>query len=160
MFPLGRGSVRCRALGAPSQPLPLSLQEDGLPRRPVLQGEMAEGSTEGLRPRVFHRGLWVTQEQEERVESTEERKCFLPHATLQKPSSLFQSFGNVCICKNNISSRSGSAPPPPRRTRDTRGTLKKRGRLRRLEWTGLDAATCWRPCGGRLSGPSDAPQTP
>lgn len=76
MFPPGCGSVRAWTLCATSLSLPLSLQEDGLPRGPVLQREVTDGSAEILRFGVPRHGFGVAEEQEERVEPGESRNFF------------------------------------------------------------------------------------
>lgn len=73
MFPPGCGSVRAWTLCATFLSLPLSLQEDGLPRGPVLQREVTDGSAEVLRFGVPRHGFGVAEEQEERVEPGESR---------------------------------------------------------------------------------------
>lgn len=74
VFPSGCGGVWPGALCPAPLSLPLSLQEDGLPRCPVLQSEVAHSSAEVFCFGVSHHGFGVAQEQEESVESGQETK--------------------------------------------------------------------------------------
>lgn len=64
-------SVGSQTLSSTLQTLPLSLQEDGLPRGPVLQRKVAHSSTEIFCFDFSHHSFGIAQEQEERVESVE-----------------------------------------------------------------------------------------